>query len=111
MAALNRSTPVVRGVSLCLAHVPDLVRFGSKPSRDLRKVPDLAARLAAHRRGYKEAVSYAPNQAFIGNVAPQELWDLPEPWYVQAVPDASRFGPDGEIVPEEEFYCLMRAWD
>jgi hypothetical protein len=32
--------PVVRAVSLVLAHAPSLVRLGSKPLRELRKVDE-----------------------------------------------------------------------
>ena len=50
------SVPVVKAVALCLAHVPDLVRYGSKPSRDLVKVAGLLPHLAEHRRSYEHAV-------------------------------------------------------
>ena len=111
MSVEGDSMPVVKGVSLCLVHVPDLVRYGSKPARDLRDDPTLLSRLAQHRRTYREAVGYAPNQVFIGNLTPGDLWDLPEPWFDNAVQGATRHGRDGEIMPEEEFYCLMKVCD
>lgn len=111
MGAGKGRPPVVRGVSLCLAHVPDLVRYGSKPSRDLPKDPALSAALARYRRGYKEALVYAPNQVFIGNLTPEQLWEFPKPWYQNSVPEASRFGPHGELMPQEDFYCLMKYCD
>jgi len=104
-------TPVLRAVSLCLAHVPDLVRYGSKPSRDIPKDPKLLSVLAAHRRTYDEALAYAPNQVFIGNMTPEELWNFPEPWFDNSLPGARRVGRHGEIMPQEEFYCLMKACD
>lgn len=111
MSGAEESSAVIRSVSLCLAHVPDLIPYGSKPSRDTRTDDDLLPLLKAHRRGYKEALTYPPNQVFIGNVTPQELWELPEPWYQNGVPEANRYGPHGEIMPEDEFYFFMKACD
>jgi len=51
------TVPVVKAVALSLFHVPDLVRYGSKPSRDLRNDPGLLARLTAHRRTYEQVVA------------------------------------------------------
>lgn len=104
-------SPVIRGVCLCLAHVPDLVRHGSKPSRDLRVDEHLAGRLASHARPFEDALAYPPNQAFIGNLTPQQLWDVPEPWWQNGYAGAARLGPHGEIMPQEEFFCLMRGCD
>ncbi len=109
--AAERITPVVQGVSLCLAHVPDLVRYGSKPGRELQADPGLLDRLEGHRRSFEDAVVYGPNQVFVGNMAPERLWELPDPWFAAATEDASREGADGDVMPEEEFYCLMAAVD
>ncbi len=106
-----RTHPVIGAVSLCLAHVPDLVRHGSKPRREIEKDEQLSARLAAARRSFDDAVAYAPNQVFVGNAAPAELWDYAEPWFSHPRSGASRWGPDGEIMPQSEFYCLMCACD
>jgi betaine reductase len=103
--------PVLAGVALSLAHVPDLVRYGSKPSREIVKDEGLFSRLAEHRRPYEHAVSYPPHQAFIGNIDPQQLWDLPSPWWTNPLPHSCRDGRDGEIVTEAEFYGLMKLCD
>jgi len=34
--------PVVRNCAFCLVHTPDLVRYGSKPRRELAADPSLA---------------------------------------------------------------------
>jgi betaine reductase len=102
---------VIQGTALCLAHLPDLVRHGSKPVREIAQDPDLLDRLEAHRRSFADAVAYPPNQVFIGNLAPEDLWETPEPWHGSPVADASRRGPDGEVMPQEEFFCLMAAVD
>ena len=103
--------PVIRGVSLCLVHVPDLVRYGSKPTRDIPKNPELQGRLDEHKRTYDEAVRYPPNQVFIGNLRPDALWDSPQPWFDNPVDEAKAEGPHGEIWGEADFYCLMKACD
>jgi betaine reductase len=101
--------PVVKSVSLVLAHVPSLVRLGSKPQRVLRDVERPLEFLAPHLRGFEAARAYAPNQVFIGNIAPDDLAKWPTPWFANPVAEADRFGPDGEIMPEEEFLGLLAS--
>ena len=71
--------PVITAVANVLAHAPGLVRYGSKPLRDLARDPGLGAGLAARLRGYATAVAYAPNQAYLGNRDPETLRALPSP--------------------------------
>ena len=103
--------PVIRGVALTLAHVPHLVRHGSKPSREIAKDPGLLASVVQHQRAYADAQAYAPNQCFIGNVYPDDLRTLPEPWFENPLPGAQRWGAHGEIMPEEELYGLLKICD
>jgi hypothetical protein len=103
--------PVIRAVSLVLAHVPSLVRLGSKPLRVLRDVADPIEYLRPYLRGWDAARAYAPNQVFIGNVDVDELAARSTPWHRNPVADAERFGPDGEIMPEDEFLGLLAACD
>jgi betaine reductase len=106
-----RGTPVIRAVSLVLAHVPSLVRLGSKPLRVLREVTQPIEYLRPHLRDWDAARAYAPNQVFIGNLGVDELGARPVPWHRHPVVDARRFGPDGEIMPEAEFLGLLAACD
>jgi betaine reductase len=103
--------PVLRAVSLVLAHVPSLVRLGSKPLRSLREVPEPIAYLRPSLRDWGTACAYAPNQTFIGNVGVDDLAARPVPWHRHPLTGASRFGPDGEIMPEEEFLGLLASCD
>ena len=103
--------PVIRAVSLVLAHVPSFVRLGSKPARTLRDVDRPIDDLRPYLRDADAACAYAPNQVFIGNMDPDELAAHPTPWYRHPVPAASRFGPDGELMPEDEFLGLLAASD
>ena len=103
--------PVIRAASLVLAHVPSFVRLGSKPLRVLREVEQPVAYLKSHLRDGDAARAYAPNQVFIGNLDVDALAGWPTPWHRTPVDGASRFGPDGEIMPEEEFLGLLAACD
>ncbi|MDP2931773.1 MAG: glycine reductase, partial [Chloroflexota bacterium] len=103
--------PVIKGVAYVLAHVPGMVRLGSKPSREISKDPAILKPILSHLRTFEQAVAYAPNQVFIGNLDPDELWNVPSPWYQQPVPNASRWGAFGEIMPEDEFYGMLKICD
>ncbi len=111
MANDQSTTPVIKAVTYFLAHVPSMIRHGSKPSRDILANPALLAKVLGHLNSFEKAVAYPPNQAFIGNLDPDGLLDLPSPWYQNDMPDASRWGAFGEIMPEEEFYGVMKICD
>ena len=113
MAVYSNQTviPVVKGVSYFLAHVPSMVRYGSKPSRELANTPSLLPSFLSHLETFEQAVAYPPNQVFIGNLDPDELWNLPSPWYKNPMSNASRLGDFGEIMPEEEFYGILKLCD
>jgi betaine reductase len=97
----------VTGASLVLEHVPDLVRYGSKPFRERAKLGELTAAL----RTYEDAVAYAPNQVFVGNLPPEALWDRPRDRWRHPVADADPAGPWGEIADQSAFYDLLGAVD
>jgi betaine reductase len=102
--------PVVRAVRYFLAHTPGLVRYGSKPTRELAKDPGLMTAVAAHLRSYEAAVAYPPNQAFVGAIYPDDLRTYGQPWF-KVTEGGARWGPHGEIMPEEEFYGLLKMCD
>jgi hypothetical protein len=102
---------VVKGVSYFLAHVPSMIRHGSKPSREIEKDPSLLKPILEHLWSFEKAVSYPPNQVFIGNLDPDDLLRIPSPWYKNLSNNSSRWGTFGEIMPEEEFYGMMKICD
>lgn len=102
--------PVIRNCSFSLVHVPDLVRYGSKPRRQIGIDPGYEQRLEQHLRTFQAAVDYPPNQAFIGNLAPEELGAVARPWYAVAS-DASASGPFGEVVSQDLFYAVLKQAD
>jgi betaine reductase len=99
----------VLGAAFVLEHVPDLVRYGSKPLREPKRLPELLGAL----RTYEEARVYPPHQVFIGNRRPEELWEVPRPWWTDA-PDngaAGRAGCFGELMPQADYYRLLAEVD
>ena len=102
--------PVIKNVRYFLAHAPGLVRYGSKPYREIPKYPDLLGRISASLRSYEDAASYPPNQAFLGGLYPDELRDIERPWFHSNGKAVRRY-PHGEIMPEEEFYALLKVCD
>lgn len=98
---------VIPAAGQVLAHVPGLARHGSKPRRELPKDEAVAAAFNAALRPYGQAMAYPANQAYIGAVHPR---DLPQrPW--AELDGATRWGPAGEIMPEDEFLGLLAAVD
>jgi hypothetical protein len=102
---------VVKGVGYIMVHVPDFVRYGSKPFRDIEADGTLLEKVNHSVRSYEDAVNYAPNQVFIGNMHPDELKGVPKPWYRNLLSKADRKGKFGEIYPEEEFYAWLKIAD
>ncbi|MBI3801639.1 MAG: glycine reductase [Deltaproteobacteria bacterium] len=100
---------VLAGAAAVLVHTPSLVRYGSKPARELAVHPGLLADILGNLRGFEQAVSYRPNQAFIGAIHPRAMGE--RPWSTHPLAGACRFGPLGEVMPEEEFLGLLALAD
>ena len=101
---------VIRGVCYFLAHTPGLVRHGSKPAREISKNPQLLSVIQSHLHTYGEAATYPPHRAFLGALYPDTLRQLPRPWF-GAAGKVTRWMPHGEMMPEEEFYGLLKICD
>jgi betaine reductase len=84
-----------------------MIRYGSKPSREIEDDPSLLTSIFNHLWSFDQAVAYPPNQIFIGNLDPDDLLNTSHPWYQNLIPNASRWGTFGEIMPEEEFYGVV----
>jgi glycine/sarcosine/betaine reductase complex component C subunit beta len=95
----------VHSCSLVLAHAPDLVRHGSKPTRE-----DAAEQIAPRLRTFEEALGYPPHQVFLGNLRPEALWEIERPWWRHSG-EAKREGPFGVFIDEEELYRRLEAAD
>lgn len=105
---------VIKGTGYILAHGPDMVLHNGSTQTTERIVnPDseYLKALPGHIRSYEQALEYYPNQVYIGNVTPEELGDVEEPWYDKRCPVNERYGRFGQIMPQEEFLLLMDACD
>ena len=104
--------PVIKACAYSLIHTPDFVRYGSKPIREIANSPEpLLPVIEKHLRSFKATVEYPPNQVFIGNMVPDDLNSIDQPWYAHPIKGASRFGAFGEIMPEDEFLGLLKLAD
>ncbi|ATW27213.1 glycine/sarcosine/betaine reductase complex component C subunit beta [Candidatus Formimonas warabiya] len=106
--------PVVKGAAYALIQATDmLIHHGTTQTSERRKNPvsEHLGKLPEYLRSFQDAVSYAPNQVYIGNMAPDDLKDISRPWYRAPVAGASREGKYGEIMPEDEFLGLMKIVD
>ena len=101
----------IEGVFYSLTHVPDLVRYGSKPLRELRRQPGLEAQLATHLRSFAAATAYAPHQVYIGNIAPEKLSEIDTPWYEKLIESATAHGRFGDLVEQDQFYAQLGGAD
>ena len=111
---LNSGKPVrvgIEGVFYGLTHVPDLVRYGSKPSRELRAQAGLQARLSAQLRSFAASTTYPPHQVYIGNIAPEALREIEQPWYQNLIAGATPQGRFGDLVAQDKFYAELAAAD
>jgi glycine/sarcosine/betaine reductase complex component C subunit beta len=95
----------VHGCALVLAHAPDLVRYGSKPTRE-----DAAEQLAPALRSFEDALRYPPHQVFLGNLRPDELWEIERPWWRHPAERKTK-GPFGVFVDQDDLYRRMAEAD
>jgi len=106
---------VVKDCAYILVHVPDFVVYGSKPYRDILAEGgvdgSLERKICGALRPFEETVAYPPNQVFIGNLHPDELHKIPQPWYAHPVKGAEQQGKFGEILPEEDFFGWLKIAD
>ena len=98
---------VILSATQVLAHAPNLARHGSKPHRELPKDQAVADAFAEALRTFDQVVAYPPHQAYLNALHPRDMG--PRPW--QPLPDASRWAPTGELMPEEELLGLMASVD
>lgn len=106
--------PVIKAASYALIHTPNvLLEHGTTQSMERAANPEseYLKKLPNHLRSFEEVVAYPPNQVYIGGLRPDDLIDIPQPWYENNIKEASRFAKYGEIMPEDEFYAMMKIVD
>ena len=105
---------VIRGAGYFLAHTPDMVLHNGTTQTTERIVNPEGEYLKAlpnHLRTWEQVLAYWPNQVYIGNKTPQDLAAVPQPWYDKSCEINDRFGPFGQMMPQEEFILMMQACD
>lgn len=105
---------VIKGASYVLVNAPDMIiHNGTTQTLERETHPDseYLKELPKHIRGFKDVVEYPATQTYIGSYSPEELGALPKPWFEKNIEGASRFGKFGEVMPQDEFYGLMKVCD
>ena len=108
------SYSVLKGSSYILVHAPDMVIHNGTTQvteKIVNPESEYLKKIEKHMRTFKEAVEYLPNQAYIGNIIPEELRSYDLPWYNKECPVTDRHGKFGEIMPQDEFIGLMQICD
>lgn len=106
--------PVIKASAYALVHAPTvLLEHGTTQSMEIAKNPEseYLKKLPSHLRSFEEVVAYPPNQTYIGAMRPDDLAKVPQPWYNNNVENASRFAAYGEVMPEDEFFALIKIVD
>lgn len=106
--------PVLKKASYILVNTPDMVIHNGTTQtleRETNPNSEYLQNLKNHLRPFEEVVAYAPNQTYIGNLTPEQLSEMPRPWYGKNADNADRFGKFGEVMPQDEFYGLMKISD
>ena len=73
--------------------------------------PALEQQLRNQLRSFGAATAYAPHQVYIGNITPAELSNLPKPWYDKLIEGATSNGRFGDMVDQDQLYCLLAEAD
>lgn len=105
--------PVIKAAGFVLVHAPNIMmEHGTTITMERKNNPDsdYLQKTAQSIRSFEEAVNYAPNQVFIGNLTPEDLQELPRPWHQNPVNKGPQ-GKYGDIIPENEFYAVMKIAD
>ena len=117
------SFPFLTACSLNLFHTPYFTcRYGTTPQSISGNDPELLSQIENSLRSFEDVCEYPPNQAFIGNIDPNNL--PPRPWGKNGDPTGKSVnrltsvnlqtqttGPFGDILNEEYFYGLIKIAD
>ena len=108
---MSGRTPLIRDVSYSLFHAPYFTRtYGSTVEAEREKNPEseYLKTLPKSLRHFTSAVSYVPNQVFIGSLDPK---NMPEkPWHNRDE-EHQAFGAFGAVLDETALYGLIKFSD
>jgi len=106
--------PVIKAASYILVNTPDMVLHNGTTQtmeREASYDSDYLGKLNNSLRCFDEVINYPPNQTYIGNITPDDLREIKRPWYQNNLKGYDRYGKFGEIMPEDEFYALLKISD
>lgn len=75
---------IIKGAGYILVHTPDMVIHNGTTQTTERVVnpeSEYLKELPEHIRSFEDTLSYYPNQVYIGNVTPDALAAVPQPWH------------------------------
>lgn len=105
---------VLKSASYVLVHTPDMILHNGTTQTSEKLInpdSDYLKNIHFSIRSYDDVVAYAPNQAYIGNINPDQLAEVALPWHANGLADATRTGKYGEILPQDEFIALLKLAD
>ena len=105
---------VIKGTGYILVHTPDMVIENGATQTTERVVNPEGEYLKAlpnHIRTWDQVLEYWPNQVYIGNKTPDEMKEVPFPWFDKPCEVKDRYGKFGQMMPQDEFYLLMQVSD
>ena len=81
---------IIKGAGYILVHTPDMVIHNGTTQTTERVVnpeSEYLKELPEHIRSFEDTLSYYPNQVYIGNVTPDALAAVPQPWHDKKCPE------------------------
>lgn len=104
---------VIQDTSYVLVHAPEMLEHHGSNACQARAInPDdnYLKQLRQHLRTFDQAVGYAPNQCYIGNISPEELEKQAKPWFKENISQEAQ-GKFGEIVSQPLLYAMLAYVD
>ena len=105
---------VIKGTGYVLVHTPDMVIENGATQTTERVVNpegEYLKELPKHIRTWDQVLEYWPNQVYIGNKTPDEMKEVPFPWFDKTCDVSDRYGKFGQMMPQDEFYLMMQVSD
>ncbi|MGL5123686.1 MAG: glycine/sarcosine/betaine reductase complex component C subunit beta [Fusobacteriaceae bacterium] len=107
------SYAILKNVGYALVHTPDMILHNGATQTTEKLVnpeSEYLKNIKSSYRSYEDIISYPPNQTYIGNLTPEELKKLGDNW-VDIKLKPQREGKYGEILPQDEFFVLLKICD
>lgn len=104
---------VIQDTSYVLVHAPEMLEHHGSNACQARAInpdDDYLKQIRKHLRPFEQAVGYAPNQCYIGNIVPEALDEQPKPWFKENISTDTQ-GKFGEILSQPLLYAMLAYVD